>query len=117
MPERQRGSYRQSQHGGAIRAYVCFEIDAIPPISDGHGAPRKTIRPSTCSRSNRLMRLGRLSQRIPRRNGHADPAVAEVTIQLDEFTRIRDCVEGMQAERASRHRNRSGPGHWNFMQS
>ena len=52
------------------------------------------------------MRLGGFPQRILRRDGHADPAVTEVTIQLVEFTRIRDCVESTHAERAPRHRHR-----------
>jgi hypothetical protein len=52
------------------------------------------------------MRLGGFPQRIARRDRHADPAMAEVTIQLVELTRIRDRVEGMHAERASVHGNR-----------
>ena len=52
------------------------------------------------------MRLGGLPQRIARRDRHANPAVAEVTIQLVEFTRIRDCIEGTHAERAPLHGNR-----------
>ena len=52
------------------------------------------------------MRLGGPPQRIRRRDRHADPAVGEMTTQLVEFTRIRDRVEGVHAERAPLHRNR-----------
>ena len=45
------------------------------------------------------MRLGGLPQRIGCRDRHANPALAEVTIQLVEFTRIRDRIEGTHAER------------------
>ena len=52
------------------------------------------------------MRLRRFPQWIARRDRHADPAVADVTIQLVEFTRTCNRVEGMQAERAPLDGNR-----------
>ena len=51
------------------------------------------------------MRLSGFPQRIAGRDRHADPAVAEVTIQLGEFTRIRNRIEGTHAERGSLHWN------------
>src|SRR4029079_4584006 len=48
------------------------------------------------------MRLSGFPQRIARRDRHANSAVAEVTIQLVEFTRIRDRIEGTYAERGPR---------------
>ena len=51
------------------------------------------------------MRLSGFPQRIARRDRHANPAVAEVAIQLVEFTRIRHRVEGMHAERGPLHGN------------
>ena len=52
------------------------------------------------------MRLGSLSERIARRDRHANLVVAEVTIQLLEFMPIRDRIEGTHPERAPLHRNR-----------
>src|SRR6187200_214593 len=53
------------------------------------------------------MRLGGFPQRIARCDRHPNLAVAEVTIQLVEFPRTRDRVEGTHAERAPLHGHRS----------
>ena len=52
------------------------------------------------------MRLRGLCERIAGRDRHANLAVAEMTIQLLEFTRIRDRIERTHAKRTPLHWNR-----------
>jgi len=55
------------------------------------------------------MRLGGLTQRIARLDRHAESGPDEVTIQLLEFPRIRDRIEGTQPKRR--------PCHWDRLDS
>jgi len=52
------------------------------------------------------VRLSGFPQRIARCDRHAGSTAAEMTIQLVEFTRVRDRIEGTHAEGAPLHGNR-----------
>ena len=71
---------------------------------DSQDHPSETVFPIQSS-----MRLSGLPQRIACRDRHPNPVLSEVTVQLLEFTRTRDGIEGTHAERGPLVGNRIDP--------
>jgi len=71
---------------------------------DSQDHPSETVYPIQSS-----MRLSGLPQRIACRDRHPNPVLSEVTVQLFEFTRTRDGIEGTHAERGPLVGNRIDP--------